>query len=117
MSCSTPQAQCLADRPTKVAELQFPNKLPGELYDADIQCKWQFGRHAQLCTYDFGKVSLFLKHLKFIHHTMFVFFVYFTCMVIYIIGYPFNTNFRWIIHIKTFTNQSDLVFILCISYF
>lgn len=52
---NTPQAQCLADRPTKVAELQFPNKLPGELYDADIQCKWQFGRHAQLCTYDFGK--------------------------------------------------------------
>lgn len=116
MSCSTPQAQCLADRPTKVAELQFPNKLPGELYDADIQCKWQFGRHAQLCTYDFGKVSLFLKHLKFINHTMFVFF----CLLYlhdYIIGYPFKTNFRWIIHVKTFANQSDLVYVLCISYF
>lgn len=57
---STPQSECLTDKPTKVTELQFPVKLPGELYDADIQCKWQFGRRAQLCTYDFGKVSPFL---------------------------------------------------------
>ena len=54
---STPQSDCLDDRPRQVAELKFPDKLPGELYNADIQCKWQFGSRARLCTYDFGKVS------------------------------------------------------------
>ncbi|XP_041376065.1 A disintegrin and metalloproteinase with thrombospondin motifs 16-like isoform X2 [Gigantopelta aegis] len=52
---NTPQSDCLDDKPKYVAELKFPDKLPGELYDADIQCKWQFGHKARLCTYDFGK--------------------------------------------------------------
>lgn len=52
---NTPQSDCLDDRPRQVAELKFPDKLPGELYNADIQCKWQFGSRARLCTYDFGK--------------------------------------------------------------
>ena len=55
---STPQSDCLDDRPRQVAELKFPDKLPGELYNADIQCKWQFGSRARLCTYDFGKVGV-----------------------------------------------------------
>ena len=56
MFCSTPQAQCLSNKARNVAELSFPDKLPGQLYDADIQCKWQFGHKAKLCGYDFGKV-------------------------------------------------------------
>ncbi|KAK7475537.1 hypothetical protein BaRGS_00033226, partial [Batillaria attramentaria] len=52
---NTPQSACLDDRSQHVAELKFPDQLPGQLYDADVQCKWQFGNSAQLCTYDFGK--------------------------------------------------------------
>ncbi|XP_021354644.1 A disintegrin and metalloproteinase with thrombospondin motifs 18-like [Mizuhopecten yessoensis] len=52
---NTPQSDCLSNKPKHVAELTFPEKLPGELYNADIQCKWQFGKRAKLCTYDFGK--------------------------------------------------------------
>ncbi|CAC5398721.1 A disintegrin and metalloproteinase with thrombospondin motifs 5,A disintegrin and metalloproteinase with thrombospondin motifs 18,A disintegrin and metalloproteinase with thrombospondin motifs 16 [Mytilus coruscus] len=52
---NTPQAQCLSNHSKNVAELSFPDKLPGELYDADMQCKWQFGNKAKLCGYDFGK--------------------------------------------------------------
>ncbi|KAH3773199.1 hypothetical protein DPMN_174556, partial [Dreissena polymorpha] len=52
---NTPQSDCLDDEPRQVAELKFPDKLPGELYNADIQCKWQFGNKARHCTYDFGK--------------------------------------------------------------
>ena len=54
---STPQSACLDDKSTHVAELKFPDQLPGQLYDADVQCKWQFGNSAQLCQYDFGKVN------------------------------------------------------------
>ncbi|XP_077993473.1 A disintegrin and metalloproteinase with thrombospondin motifs 18-like [Glandiceps talaboti] len=46
---------CLENEPNSVAEYRFPEKLPGELYDADLQCKWQFGSRASLCTFDFGK--------------------------------------------------------------
>lgn len=52
---NTPQAQCLSNTAKNVSELSFPDKLPGQLYDADIQCKWQFGQRAKLCGYDFGK--------------------------------------------------------------
>ncbi|XP_025116256.1 A disintegrin and metalloproteinase with thrombospondin motifs 18-like [Pomacea canaliculata] len=52
---NTPQSTCLDDKSTHVAELRFPDRLPGQLYDADVQCKWQFGSSAQLCMYDFGK--------------------------------------------------------------
>jgi len=61
---STPQSYCLDDEPRQVAELKFPDKLPGELYNADIQCKWQFGSKARLCTYDFGKVVFNPKHIR-----------------------------------------------------
>ena len=52
----TEQAACLSDQPRTVSQLTFPSKQPGELYNGDIQCKWQFGPHAKLCVYDFAKV-------------------------------------------------------------
>ncbi|XP_048253836.1 A disintegrin and metalloproteinase with thrombospondin motifs 16-like [Haliotis rufescens] len=52
---NTVQSQCLTNEPQRVAELKFPEKLPGQLFNADIQCKWQFGLSARVCTFDFGK--------------------------------------------------------------
>uniref|UniRef100_A0A8C1FW94 ADAM metallopeptidase with thrombospondin type 1 motif 16 n=1 Tax=Cyprinus carpio carpio TaxID=630221 RepID=A0A8C1FW94_CYPCA len=52
---STSQATCLSDEPSAIQEYKYPEKLPGELYDADTQCKWQFGEKAKLCTLDFKK--------------------------------------------------------------
>ncbi|CAG6015861.1 unnamed protein product [Menidia menidia] len=52
---NTAQAFCLSDEPRAVKEYRYPEKLPGELYDADTQCKWQFGEKAKLCTLDFKK--------------------------------------------------------------
>ncbi|TMS10701.1 A disintegrin and metalloproteinase with thrombospondin motifs 16, partial [Larimichthys crocea] len=52
------QALCLSDEPKAVKEYRYPEKLPGELYDADTQCKWQFGEKAKLCTLDFKKMIL-----------------------------------------------------------
>uniref|UniRef100_A0A8D0HE83 ADAM metallopeptidase with thrombospondin type 1 motif 16 n=1 Tax=Sphenodon punctatus TaxID=8508 RepID=A0A8D0HE83_SPHPU len=52
---STAQAICLADQPTPVNEYKYPEKLPGELYDATTQCKWQFGEKAKLCMLEFKK--------------------------------------------------------------
>ncbi|XP_013858887.1 A disintegrin and metalloproteinase with thrombospondin motifs 16 isoform X2 [Austrofundulus limnaeus] len=52
---NTAQALCLSDEPKAVKEYRYPEKLPGELYDADTQCKWQFGEKAKLCTLDFKK--------------------------------------------------------------
>eukprot|EP00069_Balaena_mysticetus_P002366 bmy_15890T0 len=54
---STAQATCLADQPKPVKEYKYPEKLPGELYDANTQCKWQFGEKAKLCMLDFKKAS------------------------------------------------------------
>ncbi|ESO98336.1 hypothetical protein LOTGIDRAFT_213961 [Lottia gigantea] len=51
---NTVQSTCLSDRPDSIAEFKFPEKLPGELYDATTQCKWLFGNDAQACLYDFG---------------------------------------------------------------
>lgn len=59
LSPSSAQALCLSDEPRAVKEYRYPEKLPGELYDADTQCKWQFGEKAKLCTLDFKKVRLF----------------------------------------------------------
>lgn len=53
---STTQATCLSNEPRSVKEYVFPEKLPGELYDADTQCKWQFGKKAKLCNLHFKKV-------------------------------------------------------------
>ncbi|XP_040486121.1 A disintegrin and metalloproteinase with thrombospondin motifs 16 [Ursus maritimus] len=52
---STAQALCLANQPKPVKEYRYPEKLPGELYDANTQCKWQFGEKAKLCMLDFKK--------------------------------------------------------------
>uniref|UniRef100_F1S046 ADAM metallopeptidase with thrombospondin type 1 motif 16 n=1 Tax=Sus scrofa TaxID=9823 RepID=F1S046_PIG len=52
---STAQAICLADQPKPVKEYKYPEKLPGELYDANTQCKWQFGEKAKVCMLDFKK--------------------------------------------------------------
>nr|XP_006811817.1 PREDICTED: A disintegrin and metalloproteinase with thrombospondin motifs 18-like [Saccoglossus kowalevskii] len=52
---SSSKAVCLLDQPAAITGYEFPAKLPGELYDADMQCKWQFGESAKLCTFDFGK--------------------------------------------------------------
>lgn len=57
LSSSSAQALCLSDEPRAVKEYRYPEKLPGELYDADTQCKWQFGEKAKLCTLDFKKVK------------------------------------------------------------
>ena len=50
------RARCTEDEPMGVTKYQFPDKLPGELYDADKQCQWQFGPRARLCSFNFGKV-------------------------------------------------------------
>ncbi|XP_072009019.1 A disintegrin and metalloproteinase with thrombospondin motifs 16 isoform X2 [Engystomops pustulosus] len=52
---SSSQAVCLADDPKPGKEYKYPEKLPGELYDANTQCKWQFGEKAKLCMLDFKK--------------------------------------------------------------
>uniref|UniRef100_A0A4W4FWN8 ADAM metallopeptidase with thrombospondin type 1 motif, 18 n=1 Tax=Electrophorus electricus TaxID=8005 RepID=A0A4W4FWN8_ELEEL len=51
----TAQASCLGDEPKLIGQYRFPEQLPGQLYDADTQCKWQFGSKAQLCSLDFVK--------------------------------------------------------------
>uniref|UniRef100_A0A8C9V3M9 ADAM metallopeptidase with thrombospondin type 1 motif 18 n=1 Tax=Scleropages formosus TaxID=113540 RepID=A0A8C9V3M9_SCLFO len=52
---STAQASCLVDEPKQVGQYKFPEQLPGQLYDANTQCKWQFGSRAKLCSLDFVK--------------------------------------------------------------
>uniref|UniRef100_A0A8C5PXP1 ADAM metallopeptidase with thrombospondin type 1 motif 16 n=1 Tax=Leptobrachium leishanense TaxID=445787 RepID=A0A8C5PXP1_9ANUR len=52
---SSSQAVCLTDDPKPGKEYKYPEKLPGELYDANTQCKWQFGEKAKLCMLDFKK--------------------------------------------------------------
>lgn len=53
----TAQASCLVDEPKQIGQYKYPEQLPGQLYDADTQCKWQFGSKAKLCSLDFVKVS------------------------------------------------------------
>ncbi|XP_060898491.1 A disintegrin and metalloproteinase with thrombospondin motifs 18 isoform X1 [Labrus mixtus] len=51
----TAQASCLVDEPKQIGQYKYPEQLPGQLYDADTQCKWQFGSKAKLCALDFVK--------------------------------------------------------------
>ncbi|CAL8404507.1 unnamed protein product [Boreogadus saida] len=51
----TAQASCLGDTPQRGGQLLPPQQLPGQLYDADTQCRWQFGSTAKLCRLDFVK--------------------------------------------------------------
>uniref|UniRef100_A0A8C5NP99 ADAM metallopeptidase with thrombospondin type 1 motif 18 n=1 Tax=Junco hyemalis TaxID=40217 RepID=A0A8C5NP99_JUNHY len=52
---STAQAACLIDEPKQTGQYKYPDKLPGQIYDADTQCKWQFGMKAKLCNLSFVK--------------------------------------------------------------
>ncbi|XP_075393286.1 A disintegrin and metalloproteinase with thrombospondin motifs 18 [Tenrec ecaudatus] len=52
---STPQAGCLVDEPKHTVQYKYPDKLPGQIYDADTQCKLQFGAKAKLCSPSFVK--------------------------------------------------------------
>uniref|UniRef100_A0A3Q2ZH62 ADAM metallopeptidase with thrombospondin type 1 motif, 18 n=1 Tax=Kryptolebias marmoratus TaxID=37003 RepID=A0A3Q2ZH62_KRYMA len=51
----TAQASCLGDEPKQIGQYKYPEQLPGQLYDADTQCKWQFGSKVKLCSLDFVK--------------------------------------------------------------
>ncbi|XP_054472152.1 A disintegrin and metalloproteinase with thrombospondin motifs 18 [Anoplopoma fimbria] len=51
----TAQASCLVDEPKQIGQYKYPEQLPGQLYNADTQCKWQFGSKAKLCGLDFVK--------------------------------------------------------------
>uniref|UniRef100_A0AAX7TNC2 Peptidase M12B domain-containing protein n=1 Tax=Astatotilapia calliptera TaxID=8154 RepID=A0AAX7TNC2_ASTCA len=51
----TAQASCLVDEPKQIGQYKYPEELPGQLYGADTQCKWQFGSKAKLCSLDFVK--------------------------------------------------------------
>ncbi|XP_029317030.1 A disintegrin and metalloproteinase with thrombospondin motifs 18 [Cottoperca gobio] len=51
----TAQASCLVDEPRQIGQYKYPEQLPGQLYNADTQCKWQFGSKAKLCSLDFVK--------------------------------------------------------------
>lgn len=55
---STAQAACLIDEPKQTGQYKYPEKLPGQIYDADTQCKWQFGMKAKLCNLSFVKVTI-----------------------------------------------------------
>ncbi|XP_074059697.1 A disintegrin and metalloproteinase with thrombospondin motifs 18 [Macrotis lagotis] len=52
---STAQASCLVDEPKQTGQYKYPDTLPGQIYDADVQCKWQFGAKAKLCSLSFVK--------------------------------------------------------------
>ncbi|KAL7978836.1 hypothetical protein Chor_013325, partial [Crotalus horridus] len=52
---NTAQAACLIDEPKQAGQYKYPDKLPGQIYDADTQCKWQFGAKAKLCNLSFVK--------------------------------------------------------------
>ncbi|XP_056463762.1 A disintegrin and metalloproteinase with thrombospondin motifs 18 [Gadus chalcogrammus] len=51
----TAQASCLGDAPQRGGQFLPTQQLPGQLYDADTQCRWQFGSTAKLCRLDFVK--------------------------------------------------------------
>lgn len=49
--CSDDDSICLDNHPTPSPSLQFPKQLPGEIYDSESQCKWQFGINTRLCDF------------------------------------------------------------------
>ncbi|XP_075432869.1 A disintegrin and metalloproteinase with thrombospondin motifs 18 [Ascaphus truei] len=52
---STAQSSCLVDEPKQTGHFRYPEKLPGQIYDADTQCEWQFGSKAKQCSLSFVK--------------------------------------------------------------
>ena len=53
---SAVHSECLTSQTRGLPELEFPKKQPGEIFDADTQCKWQFGSYSKQCTIMFGRV-------------------------------------------------------------
>jgi len=37
---------------------RFPDRLPGQMYDAATQCRWQFGSTVTVCPFNFAKVNV-----------------------------------------------------------
>ncbi|GAA6074279.1 A disintegrin and metalloproteinase with thrombospondin motifs 18, partial [Tachysurus ichikawai] len=64
----TAQALCLVDEPKMIGQYKYPEQLPGQIYDADVQCKWQFGSKAKMCRLEFVKAkrraARFLRQLS-----------------------------------------------------
>nr|CAB3219994.1 A disintegrin and metalloproteinase with thrombospondin motifs 18 [Phallusia mammillata] len=46
-----PISTCLDDQPAPVSNLDYPDQLPGEIYNAASQCQWQFGIEASTCAF------------------------------------------------------------------
>uniref|UniRef100_A0A803T0G1 ADAM metallopeptidase with thrombospondin type 1 motif 18 n=1 Tax=Anolis carolinensis TaxID=28377 RepID=A0A803T0G1_ANOCA len=65
---STSQAACLIDEPKQAGQYKYPDKLPGQIYDADTQCKWQFGAKAKLCNLSFVKIKSILNNMTSYKH-------------------------------------------------
>lgn len=42
--------ECLEDEPQTVEDYKYPPLPPGAMYDAEYQCRLQFGEYAQVCT-------------------------------------------------------------------
>ncbi|KRT86067.1 hypothetical protein AMK59_1874, partial [Oryctes borbonicus] len=42
--------ECLQDEPQTVEDYKYPPLPPGAMYDAEYQCRLQFGDYAQVCT-------------------------------------------------------------------
>lgn len=41
---------CLQDEPNTVPDYEYPELPPGAMYNADYQCRLQFGAEAQVCS-------------------------------------------------------------------
>ncbi|KAL5022410.1 hypothetical protein ScPMuIL_001565 [Solemya velum] len=52
------QSACLVDGPVGITQLTFPEKLPGQIFDIDTQCRWQFGSSYEFCRFELGKPEL-----------------------------------------------------------
>ena len=52
------QSQCLKEEQDNEESIRFPKHLPGERYDQDVQCQWQFGPDSRGCWFTLAKVSM-----------------------------------------------------------
>lgn len=41
---------CLLDKPSDTEDFQYPELPPGIMYDANYQCRLQFGSNATMCS-------------------------------------------------------------------
>ncbi|XP_013791189.2 A disintegrin and metalloproteinase with thrombospondin motifs 18-like, partial [Limulus polyphemus] len=58
----SPHSFCLNNKPQQLEYLKFPNVLPGERYDVDLQCKLQFGTRSKLCKLYHEKNDVLQEH-------------------------------------------------------